>query len=1551
MEYPALVRGRFGVSFVVGVLATAACGGAGGEQTAADDGGSASGQSGADGGDRADAESVDGSFADAAGGADRPPVARADAYSVAEDRLLEVAATTGVLGNDEDADGDRIEAVIVEPPAHGSLSLRADGSFTYAPDGDYFGDDDFAYRASSAIAESDPTTVAIDVRPVNDAPSFVGGGNQVVTEDDGPQSVPGWASAMVPGPANEAGQAVALLVGNDAPALFSAEPALSAAGELTFTPAPDAFGIATVTVTLSDDGGVDDGGADTSIEVVFTIAIAGLNDEPSFTKGSNKTVFEDAPTQTFAGWATAISAGPGEASQGLSFELQTDNDALFASGPSVATNGTLSFELAPDAHGVANVTVTLSDDGGTAGGGDDTGPPQTFSITVTAVNDAPSFEGSDILTLEDSGAQSLTGWASGYTPGPTNETTQGYLGFSVMHDAPGMFASGGEPVVALDGTLSFELAPDAVGTVTLEVSLRDDGGAGNGGVDVGTQSYTLSVTPVNDEPSLVLGSTPSADEDAPTQVLTGWATLSAGPADEVASQVLLLSVQAADTTLFAVQPSIDAAGTLRFRPAPNAYGTTDVSVMLSDDGGIALGGDDTAPSQQFSITVTAVNDDPSAVDDDVTTPEDVGIVIDVVSNDSDVDGDTPVLSAVGAAGLGNASILSGRIVYVPSWRSTGIDSFSYTIVDGQGGSAIGTVTVTIEPDTTPPGIVSTTPIDGDVLSLAEAYAPGNQLFPAAFQFDDPLLDGAAVVVNVSWKGIPLVEDVDFTVEPTEPGRIEIVVDELAVTPTGSTGDLLVFALTGIEDTHGFAGSDVTVSVVFDADPPSATKLDFFNDTFTRCVLQWSEPMSTASSATFAFEDDTLGVPVLVEPDDGAYRGSGWASIMQEDDFFFFVPRDPIPEGHTIHYDASGFTDLAGNPGQGAVVSNIDLFQGTSVGIAEIRFVPVGTTGPAVAVVLPADIVADAFLVPNTVDGTDYDMLVLLESGLDAGPPAAEMHDETTFFGSNVVGSFETTNEPNDTVRFAPTGVDAAFTWDGGERFDFDVEGYDSSLFGYARIALDFLVQKTGTDGVAPSVVTVGERATATDGADVLLRPGEPLELWFSEQVDMTTLVPASFSLVGVVSGAVPLVLTRVGDGPFQSLLLRPDDGTGGPGRFAPDSYALAIDGVTDASDPPETTSLSIEFEVAPWSAAAPAFVESSPSDGDALLPTDVSVIVGFDDAIWLPSMRDVGDPALRGFRFEERFAGAAGAVWVPRKGLGPPEGEVDQRHPAIVPLDFRGGGGLRESTSYRFTTGPGLVNGDGTPLASPATFVFDTAAAAEPSGHRPAFQWIAAQVETREPIVFQGTLEETEARLSVYGTDPDGGDWTIVWQNVTASTLETFGTFAFPSAENVLVGTAAEAFLDPGDNETVVTLRDATDLEAALGQTVYAFDPAVLAAAAPTVTDLGGGRYAFGGSVPASVGPRVLRAYLFVGIIDTTGSPPPYVVTGLAYMTTAQLTRAPAGSLTYLHTMPADTSLPHLIGAQEYRTVVSLMVEDERGFPGDDSTGTSPVSPPFNPPP
>ena len=65
-------------------------------------------------------------------------------------------AAPGVLGNDSDIDGDTLTAVLVSGPAHGTLALNSDGSFTYTPSANYNGSDAFRYKANDSAAGHAP---------------------------------------------------------------------------------------------------------------------------------------------------------------------------------------------------------------------------------------------------------------------------------------------------------------------------------------------------------------------------------------------------------------------------------------------------------------------------------------------------------------------------------------------------------------------------------------------------------------------------------------------------------------------------------------------------------------------------------------------------------------------------------------------------------------------------------------------------------------------------------------------------------------------------------------------------------------------------------------------------------------------------------------------------------------------------------------------------------------------------------------------------------------------------------------------------------------------------------------------------------------------------------------------------------------------------------------------------------------------------------------------------------------------------------------------------
>ena len=214
------------------------------------------------------------------------------------------------VANDTDADGSIVAWQVVTPPAHGALvwldTFPSAFSYTPAPDfstasGDWVSDS-FEYVAiDDAGALSNVATMRFWVAAINDEPSFLSVPDVDVTSSSGPYDAD-WQPFVSAGPPNESGQAVSFVVDDvdtyGVPDLFSDGPAFSPDGHLTFTPNPAREGLATVTVHLQDDGGLEDYGIpflpvppdDTSDPVTFTIAITAGNHDPVANDDGNPVV-------------------------------------------------------------------------------------------------------------------------------------------------------------------------------------------------------------------------------------------------------------------------------------------------------------------------------------------------------------------------------------------------------------------------------------------------------------------------------------------------------------------------------------------------------------------------------------------------------------------------------------------------------------------------------------------------------------------------------------------------------------------------------------------------------------------------------------------------------------------------------------------------------------------------------------------------------------------------------------------------------------------------------------------------------------------------------------------------------------------------------------------------------------------------------------------------------------------------------------------------------------------------------------------------------------
>ncbi|EIC29887.1 beta strand repeat-containing protein [Methylomicrobium album] len=534
-----------------------------------------------------------------------------------------------------------------------------------------------------------PQSFTITVNPVNDAPSFTAGANQSVNEDAGAQTVPGWATAISAGAADEAAQTLTfVIIGNTNPGLFAVAPAMTANGTLSYTPAADAHGVASIQIALTDDGGTANGGANTSAPTTFTITVNSVNDAPSFAKGADQTVLEDAGTQTVPGWATAMSAGPAnESGQTLTFNVTAnDNAALFSAGPAVnPATGALTFTPAANANGTANIKVALMDDGGTANGGVNSSGSQSFTITVNAVNDAPAGTDKTVTALED-GDYVFSVDDFGFTD-PDDSSANALLSVKIatLPDTGSLTLSGSavvadtEIAVADLGDLKFTPAANANGAsyASFTFQVRDNGGTADGGIDLdpAAKTITVNVTSVNDAPAGT-DNTVTTDEDvdyafnagdfgfADTDDLPANALLSVKIATLPGSGSLTLShTEGTEEITEAIEAGTDiaataiAAGRLKFVPEANANGAPypSFTFQVRDDGGTDNGGSDLDPTPRtITVNVTSINDAPvNAVpqttdeDEDVadqTTNEDTALVFNEDNSNrisvSDVDADS-----------------------------------------------------------------------------------------------------------------------------------------------------------------------------------------------------------------------------------------------------------------------------------------------------------------------------------------------------------------------------------------------------------------------------------------------------------------------------------------------------------------------------------------------------------------------------------------------------------------------------------------------------------------------------------------------------------------------------------------------------------------------------------------------------------------------------------------------------------------------------------------------------------------------------------------------
>ncbi|UWQ94145.1 cadherin-like domain-containing protein [Rhodobacteraceae bacterium M385] len=462
-------------------------------------------------------------------------------------------------------------------------------------------------------------------------------------------------------------------------------------GTYTYEPDDNFNGTDSVTYTISDGNG----GTDTA---TITFNVAPVNDAPDAVNDS-VTTDED----------TAITIDV------LDNDTDVDGDPLEITGASVPAEqgtvaivgGELLFTPAENFNGPATISYSISD----GQGGTDTAE---VTVNVTPVNDDPVAVDDTASTMED---ESVIIDLIGNDTDVDGDTLE--LASVSVDPALGTVEDNG------DGTVTFTPAPDYNGPVTIDYTVSD----GNGGTDDG--QAVVSVGAVNDGPTAVDDSATTDEDTAVTINVIGNDTDPDGDTLEVVG-----------ATVPADQGTVvnNGDGTLNFTPAENYNGPAEITYTITDGNG----GTDEGT---VNVTVTPVNDDPVAVDDIETTDEDVAVLVDLLGNDTDVDGDTLELASVSVdPALGTVvDNGDGTVTFTPAPDYNGPVTIDYTVSDGNGGTDDGQAIVSVgavndgpvaEDDTASTdedtavtitdALDNDSDADGDTLTIISATVPADQ---------------------------------------------------------------------------------------------------------------------------------------------------------------------------------------------------------------------------------------------------------------------------------------------------------------------------------------------------------------------------------------------------------------------------------------------------------------------------------------------------------------------------------------------------------------------------------------------------------------------------------------------------------------------------------------------------------------------------------------------------------------------------------------------------------------------------------------------------------
>ncbi|WP_422049928.1 beta strand repeat-containing protein [Shimia sp.] len=647
-----------------------------------------------------------------------------DAPTVQDDTVTtneDTAVTIDALANDVDIDGDTLTIQSVTQPASGSVAIVAN-ELVYTPAANAHGSFDFTYTASDGQGGASTATVSVTVAPVNDAP--VAANDSLATPYETPLVFA--ASALLSNDSDLDGDSLSVVsVSSGVGGAVSL-----AAGNVTFTPTDGFSGVASFTYVLSDSNGgtetgsvtvtvgantppvANDDSATTNEDVAVTLSLidndtdldgdtltittlgaashgsvadngdgsvtytpnANFNGSDSFTyqisdgnggtdSGSvsvNIAPVNDAPIAVND--ATTTNEDTAVVINLLANDTDLDGDSLTISNIGPASNGTVvdsgngtvTYTPVANYNGPDAFTYTLSD----GKGGTDTA---SVSILVNAVNDDPSAAGDSASTNED---QSVTVDVTGNDSDPDGDS------LTLQSVTQGGFGT-----VAIDaGQVTYTPDANANGQDTFTYTVVD----GNGGTS--TATVTIDVIPYNDAP-VALADSFITPFETPVNIATSDLIANDTDVENDALSVAAVANPVGGTVALS-------GNTVTFTPATGFTGAASFEYTVAD----GFGGTDVGT---VSVAVGA-NAPPVAVNDTASTAEDTAVSIAVLSNDSDLDGDTLSITSIGSASDGTVTDNgNGTVTYTPGLNFNGQDTFTYSLADGNGGTATATVTINV----------------------------------------------------------------------------------------------------------------------------------------------------------------------------------------------------------------------------------------------------------------------------------------------------------------------------------------------------------------------------------------------------------------------------------------------------------------------------------------------------------------------------------------------------------------------------------------------------------------------------------------------------------------------------------------------------------------------------------------------------------------------------------------------------------------------------------------------------------------------------------------